>query len=95
MTRGNAKLGVWTDTDERWVWLRNHPTADRFRELVGDGGDLPIQRYEFGNLKALNFVVTGFLGDGVASCTRPDPQAKALGEYLRSMHTDIPDRLLG
>ena len=91
---GNANVGVWTDTDERWAWLRNHLTVDRFRELVGESGDLPIQRYEFGNLKALNFVIIGFLGDGVASCTRPDPQAKALGEYLRAIHTDIPDTLV-
>ncbi|WP_431233054.1 acyclic terpene utilization AtuA family protein [Mycolicibacterium psychrotolerans] len=91
---GNANVGVWTDTDERWEWLRNHLTVQRFRELVGEAGELPIRRYEFGNLKALNFVVIGFLGEGVASCTRPDPQAKALGEYLRALHTDIPDKLV-
>lgn len=91
---GNANVGVWTDTDERWQWLRHHLTCDRFRELVTESGDLPIQRYEFPNLKALNFVLAGFLGDGVASCTRPDPQAKSLGEYLRALYTDIPDKLV-
>ena len=43
---------------------------------------------------ALNFVVVGLLGEGVASSTRPDPQAKGLGEYLRSRLVDIPVDLL-
>ena len=31
---------------------------------------------------------------GVASSTRPDPQAKGLGEYLRSRVVDVPEDLL-
>ena len=50
------------------------------------GGPAP----PFPNLRALNFVVVGLLGEGVASSTRPDPQAKGLGEYLRSRLVDIP-----
>ena len=69
-------------------------TVDRFRELLPEAADLPVRRYELPNLRALNFVVVGLLGDGVASSTRPDPQAKGLGEYLRSRHTDIPTTLL-
>jgi Enoyl-CoA hydratase/isomerase len=39
-------------------------------------------------------VVHGLLGDGVASSTRPHPQAKGLGEYLRSRVVDVPEVLL-
>ena len=39
-------------------------------------------------------VVTGILGAGVAAQHRFDPQAKALGEWLRSRHLDIPEALL-
>ena len=36
------------------------------------------------------------LGAGVAAQARFDPQAKGLGEWLRSRHVDIPvDLLLG
>ena len=49
-----------------------------------------MRRYELPNLYALNFVVIGLLGDGVASSTRLDPQAKGLGEYLRSRYVDLP-----
>jgi len=38
--------------------------------------------------------VTGLLGNGVADATRPDPQAKGLGEYLRARHVDVPTHLL-
>jgi hypothetical protein len=39
-------------------------------------------------------VVEGLLGEGVAASTRFDPQAKTLGEYLRSRHVDLPEALL-
>ena len=43
-----------------------------------------MRRYELANLHALNFVIVGYLGDGVAASTAFDAQAKGLGEYLRS-----------
>ena len=91
---GNANVGVWTDTDERWDWLRTHLTVERFHQLVPESAGLTVRRYEFANLKALNFVIVGYLGQGVASCTKTDPQAKGLGEYVRCLHTDIPDKLV-
>jgi len=45
-------------------------------------------------VRALNFVIVGLLGEGVASSTRPDPQAKSLGEYVRSRLVDIPVHFL-
>jgi len=91
---GNANVGVWTDTPERWHWLRSHLDVRHFRALIPEAAGLTILRYEFPNLKALNFVVVGYLGEGVASCTKTDPQAKGLGEYLRAVHTEIPDKLV-
>ena len=69
-------------------------SACRFGELIPEAARLPVHRYELANLHALNFVVTGLLGAGVAASARPDPQAKGLGEYLRSRHADIPLPLL-
>ena len=45
------------------------------------------------NLRAVNFVIDGLLGEGVAARTRFDPQAKALGEWLRSRLVDVPEEL--
>ncbi|MFZ2176706.1 MAG: acyclic terpene utilization AtuA family protein [Rhodococcus sp. (in: high G+C Gram-positive bacteria)] len=91
---GNANVGLWARDDETWTWLRTFLTVDTFRTLLPEAGGLDVQRYELANLRALNFVVVGLLGEGVASSTRPDPQAKGLGEYLRSRMVDVPARLV-
>ncbi|ALG06136.1 acyclic terpene utilization AtuA family protein [Kibdelosporangium phytohabitans] len=91
---GDANVGVWVRTDEAWRWLVHALTVDEFRRLLPETAALPVTRHVFGNLKAVNFVVSGILGDGVASQARFDPQAKALGEWLRARHTDIPEVLL-
>jgi hypothetical protein len=59
--------------------LRGYLTVEVFRELVPEAADLTVERYELPNLNALNFVIVGLLGAGVAASTRPDPQAKGLG----------------
>ncbi|WP_430739233.1 AtuA-related protein, partial [Streptomyces alboniger] len=69
-------------------------TVDRFRELVPESADLTVVRHDLPNLRALNFVVEGLLGEGVAARARFDPQAKGVGEWLRARHLDIPEVLL-
>jgi hypothetical protein len=91
---GNANVGLWARTDAEYAWLRGYLTTGRFRELLMEAAALPVDRYELPNLRALNFVVTGLLGNGVADATRPDPQAKGLAEYVRSRHVDVPARFL-
>ncbi|TDT32242.1 uncharacterized protein DUF1446 [Streptomyces sp. BK208] len=91
---GDANVGVWARTEDAWRWLAHELTGDRFRELIPEARDLPVARHRLPNLSALNFVVEGILGEGVAAQARFDPQAKALGEWLRSRHLDIPERLL-
>ncbi|MBZ6139437.1 acyclic terpene utilization AtuA family protein [Streptomyces olivaceus] len=91
---GDANVGVWARTDDAWRWLAHELTADRFRELIPEARDLPVVRHPLPNLRALNFVVEGILGEGVAAQARFDPQAKALGEWLRARHLDIPEALL-
>ncbi|MET7996432.1 acyclic terpene utilization AtuA family protein [Amycolatopsis sp. NPDC005232] len=91
---GNANIGVWVRTDEEYAWLRGYLTVERVRELLPEAAELDIRSYELANLRAVNLVVVGILGAGVASATRPDPQAKGLGEYLRSRLADVPEHLL-
>ncbi|WP_395507614.1 acyclic terpene utilization AtuA family protein [Streptomyces racemochromogenes] len=91
---GDANIGVWVETDAAWEWLRATLTVELFRELLPETAPLAVARHELPRLRALNFTVTGILGAGVASGHRFDPQAKALGEWLRARHVDIPTRLL-
>jgi hypothetical protein len=91
---GNANIGVWAETDAAYAWLARGLTVDKLRELLPETADLRIDRHELPNIRALNFVVHGLLGDGVSAGTRQDPQAKGLGEWLRSRHVNIPIDLL-
>lgn len=91
---GNANVGVWVRTEEQWRWLAHTLTVDALRTLLPETAELPITRTVLPNLRALNFVVHGLLGKGVAYQARFDPQAKGLGEWLRSRHVEIPTELL-
>ena len=91
---GDANLGVYARSDAGWAWLDNELTVDRLRVLLAETADLTIDRYRYPNLRALNFVVTGLLQEGVAASTRQDEQAKALGEWLRSRIVSVPQSVL-
>ncbi|MEV6128233.1 acyclic terpene utilization AtuA family protein [Streptomyces violaceusniger] len=91
---GSANIGVWARSEDAWRWLAHTLTVDRLRELLPETAPLQITRHPLPRLRALNFVVEGLLGEGVAAQARFDPQAKAVGEWLRSRHLDIPEVLL-
>jgi acyclic terpene utilization AtuA family protein len=91
---GDANLGVWVRDPGAYPWLARELTVEAIRELLPEAKDLDIDRHELPNLHAINFVLHGLLGEGVAASTRFDPQAKSLGEWLRSRVVDIPEALL-
>ncbi len=92
---GTANVGVWARSDGGWAWLAHTLDVETFRRLIPEAAGLPVTRHVLPNLRAANFVVDGLLGEGVSSGTRFDPQAKGLGEWLRSRHVDVPETLLG
>ncbi|WP_172800278.1 MULTISPECIES: acyclic terpene utilization AtuA family protein [unclassified Mycobacterium] len=87
---GSANVGVWVRTEEQWRWLSHELTIEKLRELLPETADLTVTRHLLPNLRAVNFVIEGILGEGVAYQARFDPQAKGLGEWLRSRTVDIP-----
>ncbi|GCD35506.1 exopolyphosphatase [Streptomyces chrestomyceticus JCM 4735] len=91
---GSANVGVWVRTDAAWRWLVHELTVERLRELLPETARLAVTRHVLPNLLSLNFVIDGLLGAGVAAQARFDPQAKAVGEWLRARHLDIPEVLL-
>jgi Acyclic terpene utilisation family protein AtuA len=91
---GDATLGVWARTDEAYAWLRDFLTVERLKALLPECAPLEVGRHELPNLRAVSFVVVGLLGRGVGASTRSDPQAKGLGEWLRSRVVEIPEALL-
>jgi hypothetical protein len=97
---GDANVGLWVGgandrlRDERVGWLLRLITPDAIRSLLPEAADLPVEVYPLPNLGGVNVLIRGLLGDGVAASTRFDPQAKAVGEWLRSRHVHIPEELL-
>jgi len=97
---GDANLGLWvahTDSekyDARVQWLSKLITPTRIRELVPEAADLDIEVYLLPNLGGVNVLLHGLLGQGVAASTRFDPQAKGLGEWVRSRLVSIEGDLL-
>ena len=49
-----------------------------------EAAQLDVEVYVLPHLGAVNVIIRGLLGQGVAASTRFDPQAKGLGEWLRS-----------
>jgi hypothetical protein len=91
---GNANVGFWARTDAAATWLLGWLDEKAFRQLLPEADELAVSVFPLPNLRAVNVVVHGLLGEGVAASTRFDPQAKGLGEYLRSRLVDLPVGLL-
>ncbi len=96
---GDANVGVWVPSthprrDDAYAWLRAWLTLDRVRTLLPESAGLDVEVAPLPGIRAVNVLVRGLLGEGVAASTRLDPQAKALGEWLRARHADVPAALL-
>jgi hypothetical protein len=87
---GSANIGVWARSDAAYRWLERTLDVSMLQKLLPETATLPVTRHVLPRIRALNFVIAGLLGEGVASSTRFDPQGKALGEWLRARHVEIP-----
>jgi len=97
---GDANVGLWVAHDgdprraDRATWLAKLMSPRKVRELIPEARELEVDVYVLPNLGGVNVVIHGLLGRGVAASTRFDPQAKGLGEWLRSRAVHIREELL-
>jgi hypothetical protein len=97
---GDANVGLWVGgtrgelRDRQVSWLLHLVTPDHVRRMVPEAKDLDVEVFPLPNLGGVNVLIRGLLGDGVAASTRFDPQAKAVGEWLRSRLVHVPEELL-
>jgi hypothetical protein len=97
---GDANLGLWVvrdgseKYDARVTWLTKFMSPRRVKELVPEAADLDVEVYVLPNLGGVNILIRGLLGEGVAATSRFDPQAKALGEWVRSRLVNIEGNVL-
>ncbi|WP_299926543.1 acyclic terpene utilization AtuA family protein [uncultured Nocardioides sp.] len=98
---GDANIGLWVahdgvdpaTYDARVQWLFKLMSPRGIPILLPEAADLDVDVWLLPNLGAVNLVVHGLLGQGVAASTRFDPQAKALGEWMRSRLVSIEESL--
>ena len=99
---GDANIGLWVAHDgvdqdlydARVQWLFKMMSPKGIGALLPEAADLDVEVWLLPHLGAVNLVVHGLLGQGVAASTRFDPQAKGLGEWLRSRTVSIEESLL-
>ena len=91
---GNANVGLWVRDDAAYPWLVSLITEETIRDLLPETATRPIRITRLPAIRAVNVVIDGLLGLGAAYDARFDPQAKGLGEWLRSRHVEIPTSLL-
>lgn len=99
---GDANIGLWVahdgadpaTYDARVQWLFKLMSPRGIPMLLPEAADLDVDVWLLPHLGAVNLVVHGLLGEGVAASTRFDPQAKALGEWLRSRLVSIEESLV-
>jgi hypothetical protein len=93
---GNSNVGFWPigESDEAWEWLRSAVSVERIRALHPEAADAVVERHEFPGLRAVHLVIHGVLGKGASSNGRPDIAGKAVAEFLRARHVDVPVSLL-
>ncbi len=91
---GAANIGVWAKTDEAYAWLYHNLDAARLTELMPDIAPYEVKRFDLPNIRAVNFMIYGILGEGVAANDRIDGQAKTMGEYLRAKTVKLPAAIL-
>jgi hypothetical protein len=94
---GDANIGLWVahdgsdreTYDARVQWLFKLMSPRGIPALLPEAADLDVEVWLLPHLGAVNLVVHGLLGEGVAASTRFDPQAKGLAEWLRSRLVSI------
>ena len=93
---GDANVGLWVSEGrpDRAEWLLGTITPDVVRRLLPEAEGLDVEVFPLPNLHAVNILIHGLLGEGVAASSRFDPQAKGLGEWMRSRFIEIPEELL-
>ena len=99
---GDANVGLWVahdgadqaTYDARVQWLFKMVSPRGIGALLPEAADLDVEVWLLPHLGAVNLVIHDLLGQGVAASTRFDPQAKGLGEWLRSRLVSIEESLV-
>jgi hypothetical protein len=89
--KGNhANVAVIAYTQAGYDWLRANLTAERVRDHFAPLGPSRVERFEAGNVLALNFLLYDVLAGGASRSLRSDNQGKTLALALLGLRLDPP-----
>lgn len=92
---GLANVGFWVRRPDHWPWLLDTLSVETLQRWLAESGfHGRISRHELPNLLAVNFVLEGWLDEGVSASLNADPQAKGLAEWLRAKRVFVDKALL-
>jgi len=77
-----SNVCVFVDNEADWPLLREKLTVDKVRDKYGPLVKGKITRYEYPNLRGLNFVLFGALEGGCNFGLRLDPYGKTYGSLI-------------
>lgn len=77
-----ANICIFPYKDEHWELLREKLTADVVKEFFSRTVHGRVDRYEFPNLKGLNFVLHQALGGANTASLNVDTQAKSYQSFI-------------
>ncbi|KAL9053100.1 MAG: hypothetical protein Q9162_004964 [Coniocarpon cinnabarinum] len=93
----NINLGIYprrtlSNPDIAFTWLRSFLSRSKLKELLADDwkDEYAIERVEFEKVRAVHFVVYGWLGRGVSSASTLDALGKGVADYVRDKFVDVP-----
>jgi len=88
-----VNVALFADDDETYAVIRQEVTAARVKAHFGAMVKGRVDRYEAGNVRALNFVLHGALGGGGPRTLRADGLGKTLGGALVRLVIEVPPEL--
>ena len=89
--KGNhANVAVIAYTDAGYAWLKTHLTAETVAAYFAPLGASRVERFEAGNVRGLNFLLSDALAGGASRSLRSDTQGKSYALALLRMEVRVP-----
>jgi hypothetical protein len=88
-----SNVALYAPNEATYAVIREQVSADRVKQHFGKLVRGRVDRYEAGNVLALNFVLHDALGGGGPRSLRADNLGKTLGGALVRLEIDVPPEL--
>ena len=89
-----ANIGVIARSPAIYSWIIEHLTPAFVKRYFDDVCEGDVERFEFPNLMAVNFLLHRSLGGGGAASLLLDAQGKTYAQFLLAAEVEVPESLL-